>query len=128
MTTLTDLIGSTHAAVYTYGIVAAYADDKQSALNYQAGYRRLRDYLSDVAHAEGVAVPSASAAYELPMRITNNATARTVAANLENRMCAQWADALGYEDKLRTSHFISEPHRAAIRAFSWSGISYAFPS
>jgi hypothetical protein len=128
MTAISDLIASTHAAVYTYGIVAAYADDKQSALNYQAVYRRLRDYLMDVASAEGITVPSAAAAYDLPIRISNDATARTVAADLENKLCAQWADVLAYDDKLRTGHFISEPSRAAVRAFSWSGISYAFPS
>lgn len=128
MTTVSDLIASTHAAVYTYGVVAAFAKDKGAALNNQAIYRHMRDHLIAVAEANGNDIPSAAAAYDLPTRITNDAAARSVAADLENAMCSQWADALAYDKQLRTADFLTIPNEAALRAFAWSGISYAFPN
>ena len=128
MTTLSDLIESTHAAVYTYGVVAAFTKDTQLALNNQAIYRKLRDDLIAVASANGSQIPAAAAAYTLPIRVTNDVSAKTVAAQLENAVCGQWADALAFDEKLRTDSFMAIPTHAALRAFVWSGISYAFPS
>lgn len=128
MTTLSDLIESTHAAVYTYGVVAAFAKDTQLALNNQATYRQLRDDLISVASANGSRIPAAAAAYTFPIRVTNDVSAKTVAARLENAVCGQWADALAFDEKLRTDSFMAIPTQAALRAFAWSGISYAFPS
>ncbi len=127
MTTLSDLIESSHCAVYTYGVVAAYVTNKQSALNNQATYRRLRDRLIALAELNNLDVPPASAAYELPLRVSSDSTARTVSAQLENALCAQWADALGYDKELRIKDLVVVPSQAAVRAFAWSGVSYAFP-
>lgn len=128
MTSIKDLIESAHAAVYTYGVIAAYAEEKQVALNNQAIYRRLRDELIAVVASSDVSAPASAGAYELPLRISNDSSARTVAAELENAICAQWADALAFNKELRNHAFLAIPKQAALRAFSWSGISYAFPN
>lgn len=128
MSNLGDLISSTHAAVYTYGVVSAFAHDSQLALDYQSTYRHMRDQLIELATKNELKVPSAQAAYELPLRVHNNATAKAVAAQLENSMCNQWASAICADDVLMTDTFLLEPENAALRAFSWSGIAQDFPA
>lgn len=128
MTSLADLIASTHAAIYTYGVVAAFANETGKALDCQAIYRRMRDELIQVAELEQVDVPSAQVAYTLPIRIHNNMTAQAVAAQLENSMCALWADAIANNDIFLNEKYLREPEFAAVRAYGWNHIAHDFPS
>jgi hypothetical protein len=128
MSSLSDLIASSHAAVYTYGVVSAFAHESSQALDYQATHRRMRDQLIALAETQNISIPAAQAAYSLPIRVHNNATAHTVAATLENSLCAQWAAAISTDDSLMTNTYLGEPEKAAVRAFSWNQIAHDFPT
>ena len=128
MSSLSDLIASSHAAVYTYGIVSAFAHESSQALDYQATHRRMRDGLISLAEKRNIPIPAAQAAYALPIRVHNNATAHTVAATLENALCAQWAAAISTDETLMANTYLVEPENAAMRAFSWNHIALDFPS
>ncbi len=124
---LTELLASAHCAVYTYGVVAAYADDSHAALDNQAIHRQLRDKLIASATLQKIAVPEPALAYALPMRVTNNNSAMAVAALLENRLCNQWATDLFYLERTLALELVTFPQECAVRAFMWSGVTSAFP-
>ncbi|MEI6404296.1 MAG: DUF4439 domain-containing protein [Actinomycetes bacterium] len=127
ITTVQDLLDSAHCAVYTYGIVAAYAEDANQALDDQAIHRKLRDRLVEFCLTHSIPVSPAAAAYQLPTRITDNTSARSVAGILENRLCNQWATSLFTLDRVFAQEMIGFPQECALRAYAWSGMTSAFP-
>lgn len=89
MTTTTDALAvalaAENAAIFTYGVVAAYAaSSRQQAISeYTAQHRALRTELEAALTAAGVPVPPAAAGYNLPVAVTDPVSALTVALAAE---------------------------------------------
>ncbi len=124
---ISELIQSSHAAIYAYGIVAGYATNQDAAYSSLAAHRHMRDWLITVLATSGGSVPPSAAAYTLPLNITTTASASTVATQLENGMCAQWAAHLPSLERTRKSIGAKFAQDCAVRAFTWSHIALAFP-
>lgn len=120
------LIESQHGAIYAYGVIAAYAPET-TALDDLATHRRMRDELMTYASEHKLDIPSAQPAYQLPIPVRDDATAKAAAATIENLLCATWANALS---ELPTD-FVSKHDYFqvdfALRAYSYSGQYVAFP-
>ena len=120
-----DLITSQHAAIYSYGVIAANLTDPEPALDRLATHRRKRDELIVLAQQAGLAIAPA-AAYQLPNPVSDGVTAIACATALEEGLCAHWSAAIPFlfsEAKLSQIAFVQD---CAKRAFEWSGIAKAF--
>lgn len=126
MNVLADLVRSAHACVYAYGVVAAFADDAETALDAMAAHRHMRDELMAECRRVGQAIPPASVAY--PLAITDDASARATAGRLENALCAQWASAVPHLDPAFAHGHARFAVDCALRGYHWTGTSEAFPS
>jgi hypothetical protein len=127
-TALEDLLESCYGAIYAYGIVAAYLEDSDEALDAMASFRRQRDQLLATIAELGYTAPPARAAYTLTSQVIDEASARVTASLLEENVVAHWANALFYLPNLiqqRESEFLQS---SAIRSFNWAGIAKAFSS
>ena len=115
-------IDSCHAAIYAYGIIAAFTSgsDKKLALQCMSDYRHLRNELIDTAESSGIAIPAARSAYELPKRITTKTDAHAVAATIEAKFAVLFSDSASeLKDELRTLA-ASHAQSAAARYFHWT--------
>jgi hypothetical protein len=127
-TALEDLLESCYGAIYAYGIVAAYLEDPDEALDAMASFRKQRDQLLATIAELGYTAPPARAAYTLTSQVIDEASARVTASLLEENVVAHWANALFYLPNLiqqRESEFLQS---SAIRSFNWAGIAKAFSS
>lgn len=89
MTTTTDALtvalAAENAAIFTYGVVAAYAapSREQAISEYTAQHRALRTELEAALTAAKAPVPPAAAGYNLPIAVTDPVSALTVALAAE---------------------------------------------
>ena len=121
-----DLLASCHAAIYAYGVIAAYLSDADQALDRIAIFRNKRDELLAWCANNGLAPIPARAAYQLDSEITDDATAKALGVLLEDRACAHWSQALFYlppQLQETESKFLQT---CAIRSFEWSGLAKPF--
>ena len=123
---ISSLIESSHGAIYAYGVIAAYAPDS-TALDDMATHRRMRDELITYAQSNGIEIPSAAPAYQLPIPVRDNSTARAAATAIENLMCATWAHAVAQLDSEFSSTHVQFPIDCAIRAYGYTQQFFAFP-
>lgn len=121
-----DLIISAHACVYAYGIVAAFSENQELALDCLAIHRKKRDELIGLASANGIKVPPADIAYEIPVEVSSAVTSNACAASIEESLCAHWAQATHYLPNDMQADSVTFAQSCAQRAFEWSGISKAF--
>ena len=126
MSALADLVRSAHGCIYAYGVIAAYLPDQDLALDAMAAHRRMRDALADECRRLGQDIPAAAPAY--PVNVRDATTARAVAADLENAVCAQWASALATLDESFATRSAEFAVQCAVRGYLWSGVSVAFPA
>ena len=121
-----DLLASSYAAIYVYGVIAAYLSEPESALDCMAIYRKKRDELLAWCQELGISPIAARAAYQLSYPISDGASARAMGALLEDRVCAHWSQALYFlpSDLQKTESTFLQT--AAVRSFVWSGITKAF--
>jgi hypothetical protein len=93
---LADAVRAEHAAVYAYGLVAAYAADENSAAVNAAGaaHRSRRDATMRLLRTDGVEPPQAEAGYVIPVPVTNPETAAKLAAEVENETALAWRSVL----------------------------------
>lgn len=125
---IADLISSCHGAIYAYGVIASQLTQADVALDAIARYRIKRDELIEHCVKLGLTPAPARAAYELSSSVTNNASAKSAAALLEESACAHWAAALGYLPKKVATSESKFLQNCAINSFKWSGIVKAFSS
>ncbi|MFF4948898.1 ferritin-like domain-containing protein [Streptomyces chattanoogensis] len=122
-------LAAEYAAVYGYGVVgarisAARRKDAQAA--YDA-HRARRDALRRTVRDLGGRPPAAAAAYELPFPVPDAAAAARLAAELEDRLAAVYADLVRVSEKSRRLDAAAALREAAVRAVSWRGSGVAFP-
>jgi hypothetical protein len=122
-------LAAEHAAVYGYGVVGAQLSGARRAratAGYQAHLDR-RDALERQLTAAGATPVAASAGYELPFPVADAPSAVRLAAVLEERLAAVYANAVQAATGALRTEAAGYLQDAALRAADWRGGSTAFP-
>ncbi|MFC9234596.1 ferritin-like domain-containing protein [Streptomyces decoyicus] len=129
LTAVQAALAAEHAAVYGYGVVGGrIADDrrKEAQAAYD-GHRARRDALRREVRDLGGTPRAAAAAYELPFPVPDAAAAARLAAELEDRLAAVYADLVRAGGRARRTEAAAALREAAVRAVRWRGSGVAFP-
>jgi hypothetical protein len=118
-----------HAAVYGYGVVGGRVGDGRQAEARDAfeAHRARRDELVRAVRDLGAEPAAAEAAYALPFEVPDGAAAERLAAELEDRLAAVYADLVRAGEGERRRAAADALRDAAIRAARWRGGGVAFP-
>ncbi|MFC5911629.1 DUF4439 domain-containing protein [Streptacidiphilus monticola] len=122
-------LAAEHAAVYGYGVLGAQLGGKARARaqSCYALHRELRDALSARISAAGGRPVAAAAGYRLPFAVADAASAQRLAATLEDRLAAVWANGVRAATGARRGEAAGHLLRAALRAQAWGAALSAFP-
>ncbi|MFC0598594.1 ferritin-like domain-containing protein [Streptomyces palmae] len=122
-------LAAEHAAVYGYGVVGGrVGDDRLSeAREGYAAHRARRDALERMVRDLDGDPVAAAAAYALPFAVPDAAAAVRLAAELENRVAAVYADLVRIAEGPRRREAAGALREAAVRAVRWRGGGVAFP-
>ncbi|MBH0775231.1 ferritin-like domain-containing protein [Nocardia bovistercoris] len=87
-----DALGAEYAAVYAYGVIAAYASTERTRLvaEYTAAHRARRDATVAALTAAGVPVPAPEPAYTAPFPVDDPIPAANLAVTVENDAAIAW--------------------------------------
>ncbi|MFD7663407.1 ferritin-like domain-containing protein [Streptomyces sp. NPDC059788] len=126
---LQSALAAEHAAVYGYGVVGGRigADRRKEAQEGYDAHRARRDELRRGVRDLGGTPQAAAAAYELPFPVPDAAAAVRLAAELEDRVAAVYADLVRAGDGARRRDAAGALREAAVRAVRWRGSGVAFP-
>ncbi|MEU9116675.1 ferritin-like domain-containing protein [Streptomyces sp. NPDC048483] len=129
LTALQAALSAEYAAVYGYGVVGGRisADRRKEAQSAYDAHRAHRDALRRTVRDLGGTPRAAAAAYELPFPVPDAAAAARLAAELEDRLAAVYADLVRAADTTRRMDAAASLREAAVRAVRWRGSSVAFP-
>ncbi|MFJ9405484.1 DUF4439 domain-containing protein [Streptomyces sp. NPDC101393] len=122
-------LAAEHAAVYGYGVVGGRVagDHRKEAQAAYDGHRAQRDALRRTVRDLGGKPHAAAAAYELPFPVPDAAAAARLAAELEDRLAAVYADLVRAGGAARRKEAAAALRAAAVRAVRWRGSGVAFP-
>ncbi|WP_050515561.1 ferritin-like domain-containing protein [Streptomyces rimosus] len=122
-------LAAEHAAVYGYGVVGGRigADRRKEAREGYDAHRARRDELRRGVRDLGGTPQAAAAAYELPFPVPDAAAAVRLAAELEDRVAAVYADLVRAGGAARRRDAAGALREAAVRAVRWRGSGVAFP-
>ena len=120
------VLDGTEAAVYGYGLVAArlpVGSQRSAALSAMAWHRSQRDTLRARITALGATPPAAAAAYTPPFPVTDAASARRLAALVEDRLAGQWAGLAAASSGATRTQDALTAQACAVRVVTWSGLA-----
>ncbi|MEU8823094.1 ferritin-like domain-containing protein [Streptomyces sp. NPDC048636] len=122
-------LAAEHAAVYGYGVVGGRIGDDRlaEAREGYAAHRARRDALVRTVRDLGGTPAGAAPAYALPFAVPDAAAAVRLAAELENRIAAVYADLVRAGDASLRRQAAGALREAAVRAVRWRGGGVAFP-
>ncbi|CAM5384320.1 ferritin-like domain-containing protein [Streptomyces abikoensis] len=122
-------LAAEHAAVYGYGVVGARVGQERSAEAREAydAHRARRDAMSRAVRDLGGVPEAAAAGYALPFAVTDADAAVRLAAELEARVAAVYADLVGAAGAGLRAEAANALREAAVRAVRWRGSGVAFP-
>ena len=129
ITALQDALAAEHAAVYGYGVVgamltgAARAEARADWLAHQMARDNLEAMLTEL----GATPVAASPAYRLPFAVTGAASAKRLAAALENGVTGAYLGLVAVNDPALRAFGAKAMQTSANRAVAWSGSTVAFP-
>ncbi|WP_405491931.1 ferritin-like domain-containing protein [Nocardia sp. NBC_00511] len=127
---LTDALSAEYAAVYAYGVIAAYANHDRDKLvaEYTAAHRARRDSTIELLKASGATVPEPAAAYTSPIVVNDPIPAANLAVTVESDTAAAWRSLVerSSDDKLRRTG-IDALTECAVRLATWQSILGANP-
>lgn len=127
---LLDALRAEYAAVYAYGVIAAYASAERIRLVAQdtAAHRARRDSTIDALKAAGVAVPPPDAAYTTPFAVNDPIPAANLAVTVETDTAVAWRAVVesGNSDPIRRMG-IDALTECALRLATWQAILGASP-
>jgi hypothetical protein len=117
------------AAVYGYGVVGAHAAPaaRAQALRDLAWHQAQQPALSATLAAAGATPVIAEPAYPLPFPVTTATAAARLAATLEQRLAATYADLVAAAEDPQRTQAADALAACAVRAAQWGGVSEAFP-
>jgi hypothetical protein len=118
-----------HAAIYGYGVAGAWlrGASRASAQAAYSAHRARRDQLERLLTDQSVEPVAAAASYDLPVVVTDAATAVQLALALEEGVAATYADAVAATSGPLRELSASALQEAAVRAAHWRGHSVPFP-
>ena len=119
-----------HAAVYAYGVVGARLQgrrDEAAAVAAYNAHRQRRATLTRLVADAGAQPTPAAVAYELGGPVGTAAAARQLAAQVETRVAATYADVVAATTGTVRQAGAGWLADAAVRAVTWSGRPAAFP-
>ncbi|GAA3493048.1 hypothetical protein GCM10019016_001470 [Streptomyces prasinosporus] len=122
-------LAAEHAAVYGYGVVGGRIGEKRRAEARTAydAHRARRDALVREVRDAGGEPVAAAAGYALPFPVPDAAAAVRLAAELEDRVAAVYADLVRDSGGARRRAAAEAMREAAVRSVRWSRESVAFP-
>ncbi|MFI6771067.1 ferritin-like domain-containing protein [Streptomyces sp. NPDC050355] len=129
LTAVQAALAAEHAAVYGYGVVGGRitADRRKEALAAYDAHRARRDALHREVRELGGTPRAAAAAYALPFPVPDAAAAVRLAAELEDRLAAVYADLVRAGGRARRREAAAALREAAVRSVRWRGGGVAFP-
>ncbi|WP_395298668.1 DUF4439 domain-containing protein [Kitasatospora hibisci] len=130
VTALQGALGAEHAAVYGYGVVGArLPDDHQrtDARTALAAHQARRDSWQRLLGTVGATPSAAAAGYQLPFAVTDAAGAVRLAAHLETRLTAVYADLVAAVPGPQRAAAADALRECALRAHRWGAVPTPFP-
>ncbi|MEV6768256.1 ferritin-like domain-containing protein [Nocardia sp. NPDC051030] len=128
---LTTALSAEYAAVYAYGVIAAYANTDRAKLvsEYAAAHRARRDATADALSAAGGIVPAPSAAYTTPFPVNDPIPAAKLAVTVEGDCAIAWRSAVeqATTDEIRRTA-ITALTDSALRLATWQSILGTTPA
>ena len=122
-------LGAEHAAVYGYGVAGAMLTGAAlaQARAHWTGHQVARDTLTAMLTELGAVPVAASPAYELPFAVTGAASAKRLAAALEDGVTRAYLGLVAVTDPALRTFGAKAMQASANRAVAWSGSTVAFP-
>ncbi|MEU5840398.1 ferritin-like domain-containing protein [Rhodococcus sp. NPDC047139] len=128
---LVDALEAEHAAVFGYGVVAAFVDPSASEAVEEdtAAHRARRDATADALRAAGVDPPVASPGYTVPFPVTDPASAAQLAEQIESDTTVAWRSVVERARSESTrADAVGALTETAIRAARWRASRGVVPS
>ncbi|MFI7278228.1 ferritin-like domain-containing protein [Streptomyces sp. NPDC049879] len=122
-------LAAEHAAVYGYGVVGGRIGDDRGREVSEAytAHRARRDTLHRTVRDMGGTPVASAAAYALPFDVADEEGAVRLAAELETRLAAAYADLVGAGGEETRREAAAALAEAAVRAARWQGAPVPFP-
>ncbi|MFD3591233.1 ferritin-like domain-containing protein [Nocardia sp. NPDC058640] len=124
-TALQNALDAEYAAVYSYGVIAAYANTDRSRLvaEFTAAHRARRDATIELLEADGTAPEAPAAAYDPPAPVDDPIPAAHLAVSVETDCATAWyAVVENATDKSVRATATEALTEAAIRRARWQSI------
>ena len=117
------------AAVFGYGVAGAHLTGSSQAAAGQdwTGHNEARDTLASMIVRLGAVPVAPQAFYQLPLRVHDAATARALAAYLEDGVTRAYLGLVAVSDQRLRRFGALAMHGPAERAAFWRGSTQAFP-
>ncbi|MBB5911480.1 hypothetical protein BJY24_000347 [Nocardia transvalensis] len=122
---LTDALAAEYAAVYAYGVIAAYAahERNQIVAEFTAAHRARRDATADALKSIGAPVPAPAAAYPPPFPVNDPIPAANLAVTVESDTAAAWRSVVERADSPQVRRTaIDALTESAVRLATWQAI------
>jgi Domain of unknown function (DUF4439) len=117
------------AAIFGYGVAGAHlsGSHQNAAEQDWTGHNQARDTLAAMITARGAVPVAAQAAYELPFRVHDAASAMQLAAYLEDGVTWAYLGLVAVTDRQLRTFGAMAMQGPAQRAAYWRGSTQAFP-
>lgn len=117
------------AVVYAYGVLGPHLADADRDLvrGALAAHRARAFTLRERILAGGGAGPDTPVAYDLPFVVDDDVSARRLAALVEMRLAAHYADLAAATSGSSRSDAVLAARESAVRAIGWGAVPEAFP-
>ena len=128
---LVDALNVEFAAVFAYGIIAAFSNPTRDPMvaQYAAAHRARRDSTIDALAAASVTAPEPAAGYTVPFPVTDAVAAARLAAQVEDDAAIAWRSVIERAQSGHTRDLgVVALTDSARRAASWKAILGIFPS
>ena len=117
------------AAIFGYGVAGAHLSGTIQAVAEQdwTTHNQARDTLTGMISGRGAVPVAAQASYQLPFRVHDAATARALAAYLEDGVTRAYLGLVAVSDRRLRAFGALAMQVCAQRAAFWRGSTQAFP-
>ena len=119
---LADALAAEHAAVYAYGVVAAFAlaSRRDAVAAATRAHATRRDAVTDALTVDGATAPLSAPGYALPAAVIDAVTAMRLAVTLEDDTALAWRSVLERSDPVTPS---ATPRAFEVRAAAVSALT-----
>lgn len=123
-------LAAEQAAVWAYGLVAAYARDQAAMIaEARSGHLLRRDATTARLIQGGAAAPEPAAAYQISVPVTDAGSALQLAQDIETDAAAAWRVVIGSTDDAELRGFaLTGLSDAAVRLAMWKKVVGTVPS